>query len=209
MLPGELFNRERLIRSYQNIANLDFFQQPMPPPDRRSGTEWRRRRHHLPRGREAHRQHQFRRLASGRGPVSAASSGSRSPTFSAAASTASSSGSSAEHHRLPAELHRSDPVRQPDVGHGDRCTTRSLRYVVGDLGQQHSTGGSVQIGMPFFGSRYSRVFASYGLQHVRYIERSTDLQACVPAARHAPVRRLACRSSVIRGSACRSRWPET
>ena len=33
LLPGELFNRERLIRSYQNIANLGFFQQPMPTPD--------------------------------------------------------------------------------------------------------------------------------------------------------------------------------
>ena len=33
MLPGELFNRERLLRSYQNISNLGFFQQPMPIPD--------------------------------------------------------------------------------------------------------------------------------------------------------------------------------
>ena len=30
VLPGELFNRERLIRSYQNVNNLGFFEQPMP-----------------------------------------------------------------------------------------------------------------------------------------------------------------------------------
>ena len=33
MLPGDLFSRERLIRSYQNVSNLGFFQQPMPSPD--------------------------------------------------------------------------------------------------------------------------------------------------------------------------------
>ncbi len=33
LLPGELFNRDRLIRSYQNISNLGFFQQPLAPPD--------------------------------------------------------------------------------------------------------------------------------------------------------------------------------
>src|SRR5690606_5440454 len=33
LVPGELFNRDRLIRSYQNISNLGFFQQPMPFPD--------------------------------------------------------------------------------------------------------------------------------------------------------------------------------
>ena len=33
MLPGDLFSRDRLIRSYQNVSNLGFFQQPLPSPD--------------------------------------------------------------------------------------------------------------------------------------------------------------------------------
>ncbi|MEP7324585.1 MAG: POTRA domain-containing protein, partial [Gemmatimonadota bacterium] len=33
LLPGDVFSQDRLIRSYQNIANLGFFQQPMPFPD--------------------------------------------------------------------------------------------------------------------------------------------------------------------------------
>ena len=32
MLPGDLFSRDRLIRSYQNVSNLGFFQQPLPSP---------------------------------------------------------------------------------------------------------------------------------------------------------------------------------
>ncbi|HEU5218793.1 MAG TPA: POTRA domain-containing protein, partial [Gemmatimonadales bacterium] len=33
LLPGQTFNRDGLIRSYENISNLNFFQQPMPSPD--------------------------------------------------------------------------------------------------------------------------------------------------------------------------------
>src|SRR5690606_16891746 len=33
VLPGDVFNYDRLIRSYQNIQNLGFFEAPLPPPD--------------------------------------------------------------------------------------------------------------------------------------------------------------------------------
>ena len=33
LYPGQVFSREALIRSWQNIANLGFFQQPAPTPD--------------------------------------------------------------------------------------------------------------------------------------------------------------------------------
>jgi outer membrane protein insertion porin family len=33
MIPGDVMRQDALIRSYQNIANLGFFEQPMPPPD--------------------------------------------------------------------------------------------------------------------------------------------------------------------------------
>lgn len=35
ILPGDVFNQDRLVRSYQNIANMGFFETPMPPPDTR------------------------------------------------------------------------------------------------------------------------------------------------------------------------------
>jgi outer membrane protein assembly factor BamA len=50
------------------------------------------------------------------------------------------------------------------------------RYIVQDLGRRRQTGGSVQLGFPFLGSRFTRVFASYGLQRVRYSEGSDDIQ---------------------------------
>src|SRR5256885_15777789 len=33
LLPGDVFRQEALIRSYQNISNLGFFNQPLPTPD--------------------------------------------------------------------------------------------------------------------------------------------------------------------------------
>jgi outer membrane protein insertion porin family len=50
------------------------------------------------------------------------------------------------------------------------------RFTVGDLGRRKQTGGSVQLGFPFFGSRYTRLFTSYSFQQIRYTEGSADLR---------------------------------
>ena len=39
VVPGDVFNRERLIRSYQSISNLGFFESPLPPPETRDANE--------------------------------------------------------------------------------------------------------------------------------------------------------------------------
>jgi outer membrane protein insertion porin family len=35
IIPGDVFSQDRLLRSYQNLANLSFFENPIPPPDTR------------------------------------------------------------------------------------------------------------------------------------------------------------------------------
>ena len=35
LIPGQVFNRQALIRSYQNISNMNFFESPMPAPETR------------------------------------------------------------------------------------------------------------------------------------------------------------------------------
>jgi outer membrane protein insertion porin family len=39
MIPGDVFNRDRLIRSYQSLGNMGLFETPMPPPDTRRANE--------------------------------------------------------------------------------------------------------------------------------------------------------------------------
>ena len=36
ILPGQVFNQQALIRSWQSLGNLGFFETPIPPPDTRT-----------------------------------------------------------------------------------------------------------------------------------------------------------------------------
>ena len=47
---------------------------------------------------------------------------------------------------------------------------------MGDLGRRQQEGGTLQLGFPFLGSRYTRIFASYGFQRIKFTEGSTDLR---------------------------------
>jgi outer membrane protein insertion porin family len=38
LLPGDVFNQDRLLRSWQNVGNMGFFETPLPFPDTRSRT---------------------------------------------------------------------------------------------------------------------------------------------------------------------------
>lgn len=185
LLPGELFNRERLIRSYQNIANLGFFQQPMPSPDVNAA----------PNGidvditfrvEEKHTGNINFGASVGQGTGLGGFLGLEEPNLFGRG----------KHGRLQwqfgknitdFQLSYTDPTLFDSRLSGTATLYDSqLRYVVGDLGRQRSVGGSLQMGMPFFGSRYSRLFASYGLQHVRYDQGSVDLQSafrCSPCTR--------------------------
>jgi outer membrane protein insertion porin family len=49
------------------------------------------------------------------------------------------------------------------------------RYTIGDLGRQRQRGFQAQIGFPLFGSRYTRVFTSFGLQQIRYSDAAADI----------------------------------
>ena len=118
MLPGDLFSRERLIRSYQNVANLGFFQQPLPAARREAGGERRRRRHRVPGRGAPHRQHQLRRFAG------AGNRGRRLPRPGGAQPFRPGKAGQAavavrqEHQRLHPELHRPGHPGEPDLGHG-------------------------------------------------------------------------------------------
>lgn len=39
LLPGDVFNQDRLLRSWQNVGNMGFFETPLPFPDTRSANE--------------------------------------------------------------------------------------------------------------------------------------------------------------------------
>ena len=185
LLPGELFNRERLIRSYQNIANLNFFQQPMPTPDMAMSADLSSVDITF-RVEEKHTGNINFGASVGQGTGLGGFLGLEEPNLFGRG----------KHGRLQwqfgqnitdFQLSYTDPtVLDSRISATATLYDSRLRYIVGDLGQQQSAGGSMQVGLPFMGSRYSRVFASYGLQHVTYSGGSTDLQSifrCAPCTR--------------------------
>jgi outer membrane protein insertion porin family len=50
------------------------------------------------------------------------------------------------------------------------------RFTVGDLGRRLQTGGSMQVGLPLLGARYTRLFGLYSYQRIRYEGGSDDLR---------------------------------
>ena len=185
LLPGELFNRDRLVRSYQNIANLNFFQQPMPNPDVSPSADGSSVDITF-RVEEKHTGNINFGASVGQGTGLGGFLGLEEPNLFGRG----------KHGRLQwqfgqnitdFQLSYTDPTLFDSRVSGTATLYDSrLRYIVGDLGQQQSAGGSLQVGMPFFGSRYSRVFANYGLQHITYSNGSTDLQSafrCSPCTR--------------------------
>ena len=185
LLPGELFNRERLVRSYQNIANLNFFQQPMPNPDIKPSDDGSIVDITF-RVEEKHTGNINFGASVGQGTGLGGFLGLEEPNLFGRG----------KHGRLQWQFGRNitdfqlsytDPTLfDSRVSSTATLYDSRLRYIVGDLGQQQSAGGSLQMGMPFFGSRYSRIFANYGLQHVTYSNGSTDLQSafrCSPCTR--------------------------
>jgi outer membrane protein insertion porin family len=175
LFPGQLFNREALIRSYQNISNLNFFQQPLPPPDvepTESGdvdivfrvTE--RRTGNVQFG-----------ASLGQGTGVGGFIGLEEPNLFG----------KGKRGRLQWQFGRNindfslaytDPALRESRVSGTLTVFNSrLKYTIGDLGRQDRVGGSVQFGLPLLGARYTRLFTSYGYQQISYTGGSEDLRA--------------------------------
>ena len=175
LVPGELFNRDRLIRSYQNISNLGFFQQPMAPPGvdpTENGVDVdvtfrveERRTGNINFG-----------ASMGQGTGLGAFLGLEEPNLFGRG----------KRGRLMWQfgknindftLSYTDPAIRESRTSGTLTLFNSRqRYTVGDLGKRQQVGGNLQLGFPFMGSRFTRIYVSYGLQQITFTGGSTDLR---------------------------------
>ena len=176
MLPGDLFSRDRLIRSYQNVSNLGYFQQPLPNPDVKPSENGvdvdvvfrveERRTGNINFG-----------ASLGQGTGVGGFLGLEEPNLFGRG----------KRGRLQWQfgknindftLSYTDPtIRESRISGTVSVFDSRARFTVGDLGRRKQTGGSVQFGFPFLGSRYTRIFTSYSFQRIRYTEGSDDLRA--------------------------------
>jgi len=175
LFPGQVFSRDALVRSYQQVGNLGFFQQPMLPPEV------------LPSANGVDVDVTFRVEERRTGNINfGASLGQGTGVGGFLGLEEPNLFGRGKRGRLQWQfgknindftLSYTDPaIRETRVSGTVSLFDSRQRYTIRDLGRRRQTGGTLQLGFPFLGARYTRIFASYGLQRIRYSEGSADIQ---------------------------------
>ena len=166
VLPGDVFNYDRLIRSYQNIQNLGFFEAPLPPPDTRPANEKgdvdivfnvkEKRTGSINFG-----------ASMGQGTGVGGFLGLDQPNVFGQCKRVSLNWQFGRYIN-DFQLSYQDPtIRQSRISGTTSLYHTQSRYTIADLGRQTRIGGSLQFGFPVPWSRFTRLFVSYGAERVK------------------------------------------
>jgi len=185
LYPGQVFSREALIRSWQNIANLGFFQQPMPTPDV-VPSETHTEVDITFRVEEKHTGNINFGASLGQGTGIGGFIGLEEPNLFGQGKRGKLQWQFGRNIQ-DLNLSYTDPnIRETRISGTLSIFDSRARYVVGDLGRRRQAGGLIQFGFPLLGARYTRLFLNYGLQKISYSGGSVDLRlrySCVSCTR--------------------------
>jgi outer membrane protein insertion porin family len=167
IIPGDVFSRDRLVRSWQSIGNLGFFETPVMPPETRQANE------------QGDVDIVFRVKEKRTGNVSFGASmgqgtgvggfiGLDQPNLFGKCKKGSLNWQYGRYIN-DFQLTYSDPSIKQSRFSGTVVGYRTRsRYTIANLGQTTRTGSNIRVGFPLFGARFTRVFTSYGAENVRY-----------------------------------------
>ncbi|PYO45870.1 MAG: outer membrane protein assembly factor BamA [Gemmatimonadetes bacterium] len=167
LAPGQVFNRNYLIRSYQNIGNLNFFETPMPAPETR------------PSGDQGDVDIVFNVKEKRTGNINfGASMGQGTGLGGFVGLDQPNLLGRCKRAQLQWQFGRfindfsatySDPnIRQSRISGSFTAYHSRARFQLSDLGTAIRTGGQIQLGFPVPQSIYTRLFVSYGGERVKY-----------------------------------------
>ncbi len=167
ILPGSVFNQEALIRSYNQLGNLGFFETPIPPPDTRTANDQgdvdvifrvkEKRTGNINFG-----------ASMGQGTGVGGFIGLDQPNLFGTCKRGSLQWQFGRFIN-DFQLSYSDPrIKQSFISGTVSLYRSQARYFIADLGRSLRTGGNLQIGVPVPNDRYSRVFFSYGAENVQF-----------------------------------------
>lgn len=167
ILPGDVFSQDRVIRSYQNIQNLGFFESPLPPPETPQAND------------KGDVDLVFHVKEKRTGSVNFGASvgegtgvggfiGLDQPNLFGKCKRASLQWQFGRYIN-DFQLSYTDPaiLMSRTTGTVTAYHTQS-RYIIADLGRSTSTGGSLQFGFPLFRSYFTRLFVSYGAEAAKF-----------------------------------------
>ncbi|MGH9258406.1 MAG: outer membrane protein assembly factor BamA, partial [Acidimicrobiales bacterium] len=187
LLPGDIFRQEALIRSYQNISNLGFFNQPLPFPDTRPANDQgdvdvifrvsERRTGNINFG-----------ASVGQGTGLGGFIGLEEPNLFGQGKRGTLQWQFGKNIN-DFNISYTDPaIRESRVSGTVRLYNTRVRYTIADVGRQQTRGGSLQLGFPFLGARYTRLFVSYSLSEQTFTGSSENRElrrafACIDCLR--------------------------
>jgi outer membrane protein insertion porin family len=167
LVPGDVFRQDALIQAYQNVSNLGFFQQPVEipqiqPTDNRVDVDVVFRV-------EERRTGNINFGASvGQGTGLGGFIGLDEPNVLGRGKRMQFQWQFGRNIQ-DFNITYSDPaIRGSLISGSFSLHSTRLRYTIADLGRIQTRGGSVQVGFPFFGSRYTRILTSYTLEESDY-----------------------------------------
>jgi outer membrane protein insertion porin family len=167
ILPGDVFNQDRMINSWRNIANLGFFEQDMPPPEP------------TPINENGDIDLTFRVKEKRTGNVNFGASvgqgtgvggfiGFDQPNLFGECKRGSLNWQFGRYIN-DFSLSYTDPrIKQSNVSGTVTAYHQRSRFIIRDIGTSIRTGGQLQFGLPLPSSRLTRVFLSYGGERVKY-----------------------------------------
>lgn len=167
ILPGQVFNQDALIRSWQSLGNLGFFETPIPPPDTRTANDQgdvdvvfrvkEKRTGNINFG-----------ASMGQGTGVGGFIGLDQPNLFGQCKRGSLQWQFGRFIN-DFNLSYSDPRVRQSLVSGTVSVYRSLqRFFIADLGRSLRTGAQLQFGMPVPRSPFTRVFLTYGAENVTF-----------------------------------------
>ena len=166
VVPGDVFNRDLLIRSYQSIANLGFFETPLPAPETRPNDKGdvdivfhlkEKRTGNVNFG-----------ASVGQGVGVGGFIGFEQPNLFGMCKKGSLQWQFGQYIN-DFNLAYTDPnIRESRVSGTINAYDSQSRYIIANLGRSKRVGGQLQFGLPVPGSRWTRLFLNYGGERVSY-----------------------------------------
>jgi len=167
LLPGDVFNQDRLLRSYQNLQNMGFFESPLPIPDTKPAND------------QGDVDITFKVKEKKTGTINFGASvgqgtgvggfiGLDQPNLFGTCKKGSLQWQFGRYNN-DFQLTYTDPsFEHTRISASVAAYHTRTQYIVADLGTSVRTGGSFQLGFPVWGSPFTRLFLSYGAEAVTF-----------------------------------------
>ena len=173
MVPGDVFRQDALIASYQRVSNLGFFNQPMPFPDTKPAND------------QGDIDVIFRVTEKRTGNINfGASVGQGTGVGGFLGLDEPNLFGQGKRGRFQWQFGKNindfdvsftDPaVHESRVSATVNLHNQRVRYVIADVGRLRRRGASLQLGFPFFGDNYTRLYLSYGIDQQSFTGSSTN-----------------------------------